>query len=164
MTMAHRIAVMDAGHIRQIGTPDEIYEQPTCRFTAEFIGSVNLFEGRIESDEKDHVTIRTPALADPIYVGHGVTGYENMEVAFALRPEKVHLGKDEPAQAHNKAHGVIEDIAYFGSHSVYHVRLDGGAKMLVNFVNLRRWASERFTWNDPVWVSWDDLSGVVLTS
>ncbi len=62
MTMAHRIAVMDAGRIRQIGTPDEIYEQPNCRYTAEFIGSVNLFEGKIEEDEKDYVTIRSPAL------------------------------------------------------------------------------------------------------
>ena len=164
MTMAHRIAVMDSGKIRQIGQPDDIYEQPNSRFTAQFIGSVNLFEGKIEEDEKDYVTIRTPQLPDPIHVGHGVTGYDGMDVAFAIRPEKVQIGKDEPAQPYNKAHGIIEDIAYFGSHSVYHVRLDGGSKILCNFVNKRRWASEGFTWNDPVWVSWNDLSGVVLTS
>ncbi len=164
MTMAHRIAVMDAGKIRQIGRPDDIYEQPNSRFTAQFIGSVNLFEGKIEQDEKDFVTIRSPALPSPIYVGHGVTGYDGMEVAFALRPEKVDISKDEPAQPHNKARGVIEDIAYFGSHSVYHVRLEGGTKVMCNFANMKRWASESFTWNDPVWVSWDDLSGVVLTS
>jgi putrescine transport system ATP-binding protein len=164
MTMAHRIAVMDAGKIRQIGTPDEIYEQPSSRFTAEFIGSVNLFEGKIEEDEKDFITIRSPALGLPIYVGHGQTGFEGMDVAFALRPEKLHIGKDEPAQQYNKAHGIIEDVAYFGSHSVYHVRLDSGSKVMCNFVNMKRWASERFTWNDPVWVFWDDLSGVVLTS
>ncbi len=164
MTMAHRIAVMDSGKIRQIGQPDDIYEQPNSRFTAQFIGSVNLFEGKIEDDEKDYVTIRATEMPDPIYVGHGVTGYDGMDVAFAIRPEKVKIGKDEPAQAHNKAHGIIEDIAYFGSHSVYHVRLDAGSKILCNFVNKRRWASEGFTWNDPVWVSWDELSGVVLTS
>jgi len=164
MTMAHRIAVMDAGKIRQIGQPDDIYEQPNSRFTAQFIGSVNLFEGKIEQDEKDFITIRTPAMPDLIHVGHGVTGYDGMDVAFAIRPEKVKIGKDEPTHPHNKAHGIIEDIAYFGSHSVYHVRLDGGTKILCNFVNKRRWASEGFTWNDPVWVSWDDLSGVVLTS
>ncbi len=164
MTMAHRIAVMDTGKIRQIGRPDDIYEQPNSRFTAQFIGSVNLFEGKIEQDEKDFVTIRSPALPSPIYVGHGVTGYDGMEVAFALRPEKIDISKDEPAQPHNKARGVIEDIAYFGSHSVYHVRLEGGTKVMCNFANMKRWASESFTWNDPVWVSWDDLSGVVLTS
>jgi putrescine transport system ATP-binding protein len=164
MTMAHRIAVMESGRIRQIGTPDEIYEQPNARYTAQFIGEVNLFEGVIEDDEPDHITIRSDSLALPIRVGHGQAGFPGMPVAFALRPEKLHIGKDEPAQAFNKAAGTIEDIAYFGSHSVYHVRLDTGAKVMCNFVNMRRWASERFTWNDAVWLSWGELSGVVLTS
>ena len=164
MTMAHRIAVMDSGKIRQIGTPDEIYEQPSCRYTAEFIGSVNLFDGKVEEDEKDYVTIRTPGLDAPIYVGHGITGFDGMKVAFAIRPEKLNISKEEPAQKYNKAQGIIEEIAYFGSHSAYHVRLTSGVKVLCNFVNMKRWASENFTWNDAVWLSWDDNSGVVLTS
>ena len=164
MTMAHRIAVMDAGWIRQVGSPDEIYEQPSCRFTAEFIGSVNLIEGRILEDENDYVTIGSPALEFPAYVGHGVTGFEGQEVALAIRPEKIQVDKDDPAQPHNKVHGIIEDIAYFGSHSVFHVRLPGGTKLLANMINSQRWASEKFTWNDPVWLSWDDQAGVVLTT
>jgi putrescine transport system ATP-binding protein len=164
MTMAHRIAVMDAGRIRQVGSPDEIYEQPANRFVAGFIGSVNLIEGTIRDDEKDHITIASPAIEAPIYVGHGVTGFEGQAVALALRPEKVQVDKDEPAQPHNKVRGVIEDIAYFGSHSVFHVRLPGGSKMLANMINSQRWASEKFTWNDPVWLSWGDNAGVVLTS
>ena len=164
MTMAHRIAVMDAGRIRQVGTPDEIYEQPNCRFTASFIGSVNLIEGRIRDDEKDFVTIESPALEGVAYVGHGVTGFEGQEVALALRPEKILVEKDEPEQPHNKVRGVIEDIAYFGSHSVFHVRLPGGTRLLANMINSQRWASEKFTWNDAVWLSWDENAGVVLTS
>ncbi|MFO1493252.1 MAG: polyamine ABC transporter ATP-binding protein [Lysobacterales bacterium] len=164
MTMAHRIAIMEAGRIRQIGSPDEIYEQPNSRYTAEFIGSVNLFEGKIDKDEKDYITIASPQLAHPIYVAHGVTGFSGMDVAFALRPEKVRISKEEPVEAHNKARGTIEDIAYFGSHSVYHIRLASGMKVMCNFVNQQRWASEGFTWNDAVWVSWGDLEGVVLTS
>ena len=164
MTMAHRIAIMEAGRIQQIGTPDEIYEQPSNRFTAEFIGSVNLFDGKIEEDEKDYVTIRSPALAFPIHVGHGLTGYEGQDVAFSLRPEKVTVSKEEPTDPHNKARGIIEDVAYFGSHSVYHVRLPSGFKVMANFVNTQRWASERFTWNDEVWLSWGENAGVVLTS
>jgi len=164
MTMAHRIAIMEAGRIQQIGTPDEIYEQPSNRFTAEFIGSVNLFDGRIDQDEKDFVTIRSPALAFPIHVGHGLTGFEGQEVAFSLRPEKVTVSKEEPSDPHNKARGIIEDVAYFGSHSVYHVRLPSGFKVMANFVNTQRWASERFTWNDEVWLSWGENAGVVLTS
>jgi len=164
MTMAHRIAIMDAGWIRQVGTPDEIYEQPNCRFTAEFIGSVNLVEGKIKDDEKDFITIASPAMEHLVYVGHGVTGFEGQDVAFALRPEKIQVSKDEPAQPHNKVRGTIEDIAYFGSHSVFHVRLAGGTKLMANMANSQRWASERFTWNDAVWLSWDDQAGVVLNS
>ena len=164
MTMAHRIALMDSGRIRQVGTPDEIYEQPTSRFAAEFIGSANMMNGKIEEDMADYVTIRSPVLEHLIYIGHGVSGFEGQEVSFAVRPEKVSIGKAEPAQAHNKAQGIIEDIAYFGSHSVYHVRLPSGIKFMANFANLERWASEALTWNDKVWVSWGDNAGVVLTS
>jgi putrescine transport system ATP-binding protein len=164
MTMATRIALMDSGRIRQVATPDEIYESPTSRFAAEFIGSVNMIEGKIEEDMKDYITIRTAQLPDVIYVGHGVSGYEGQEVAFGVRPEKVQISKEEPAQAHNKARGKIEDIAYFGSHSVFHVRLPTGFKMMANFANQERWASEGMTWGDEVWLSWGENEGVVLTS
>ena len=66
MTMAHRIALMESGHIRQVGTPDEIYEQPTSRFAAEFIGSVNMMEGRVDEDMAEYVTIRSPHLEHPL--------------------------------------------------------------------------------------------------
>ena len=97
-------------------------------------------------------------------IGHGITGFPGQAVSFAVRPEKLDIGKTEPAQPHNKARGSIEDIAYFGSHSVYHVRLPSGQKVLANFANSQRWASERFTWNDEVWLSWGDNAGVVLTA
>jgi putrescine transport system ATP-binding protein len=164
MNMAHRIALMDAGHIRQVGTPDEIYEQPTSRFAAEFIGSLNVIEGVIEDEEADYVTIRSSALTDTVYVGHGISGFKGQEVAFAVRPEKITISKDQPDQPNNKAFGFVEDIAYFGSHSVYHVRLPSGCKIMAHFANRKRWASENITWNDQVWVSWRDDSGVVLTT
>jgi putrescine transport system ATP-binding protein len=155
---------MDAGRIRQVGTPDEIYEQPTSRFAAEFVGSVNIVEGVVEQDHADYVTVRSPLLPDPVFIGHGISGFEGQQVAFALRPEKVRISKDPPGQPHNKAQGVIDDIAYLGSHSVYHVRLPSGLKLMAHFANSERWASERFTWNDPVWLAWDDTAGVVLTA
>ena len=164
MTMAHRVAIMDAGRIEQVGTPDEIYEAPTSRFAAEFIGSVNMFEGKVEDDHAEYVTIRSPSLASAIYVGHGVSGYEGQDVAFAVRPEKVLISKEEPSHNRNKACGKIEDIAYFGSHSVFHVRLPSGYRIMANFANQHRWASEGMTWGDEVWVSWGDNEGVVLTT
>ena len=164
MTMAHRIAIMDRGKIVQVGTPDEIYEQPVNRFTAAFVGTVNLIEGAIEEDAPDHVTIRAAGLPEPIFVGHGHTGYEGMDVIFALRPEKLVITKDRPEQAWNCYQGKIEEIAYLGSHSVMHIFLDSGLKLLAHVPNSRRWASEDFTWEDRVWASWDDMAGVVLSS
>ena len=164
MTMATRIAVMDAGWIQQVGKPDEVYEQPANRFVASFIGSVNSFEGVIDEDLPEHATVRTPAFPAPIYIGHGITGYEGQSVAYAVRPEKIMIGKDEPEGHVNKAQGVIEDIAYFGSHSVYHVRLPSGATVMANFANSQRWASDGLTWGDTVWVHWRDNDGVVLSS
>jgi putrescine transport system ATP-binding protein len=164
MTMAHRIAIMDEGRIVQVGTPDEIYEQPANRFAATFVGSVNLVEGKIEEDAPDHITIRASGLPEPVYIGHGHTGYEEMDVIFALRPEKVVVSKEMPDQPHNRFRGRIEEIAYFGSHSVMHIRLPSGLKLLAHVPNSRRWANEDFTWEDEVWVSWDEMAGVVLSS
>jgi len=164
MTMATRIAVMDAGWIQQVGKPEDVYEQPANRFVAGFIGSVNSFEGVIDEDLPEYVTVRSPAFPAPIYIGHGITCYEGQPVAFAVRPEKIMIGKDEPEGHTNKAQGVIEDIAYFGSHSVYHVRLPSGGRVMANFANSQRWASDGLTWGDEVWVHWRDNDGVVLTS
>ncbi|NJB95019.1 ABC transporter ATP-binding protein [Xanthomonas arboricola] len=164
MSMATRIALMDQGWIQQVGTPDEIYEQPANRFAADFIGSVNLIDAVIVEDKPDYVGLKAPAFDANIRIGHGITGFEGQAVAFALRPEKLVIGKDEPAQVCNKAQGVIEDIAYFGSHSVYHVRLPGGFKLMANFANRQRWASEALTWGDTVWLSWGEDDGVVLTA
>ena len=161
--MATRIAVMDAGWIQQVGKPDEIYEQPASRFAAGFIGSVNMIEAVIDQDHAEFVTLRAPQLATDIYVGHGISGFAGQAVAFVVRPEKLGIAKEEPAQPYNKAHGVIEDIAYYGSHSVYHVRLPSGLVVLAHFANVQRWASEGLTWGDPVWVWWGDHDGVVLT-
>jgi putrescine transport system ATP-binding protein len=164
MTMAHRIAVMEAGEIRQIGTPDAVYEQPNSRYTAEFIGSVNICDGVREEDEVDHCTVRCEALPQPIYVGHGITGVSGQPVAFAIRPEKVAMSKERPAQERNVVQGQVHDIAYHGSNSVYHVRLASGRIVLVALINDIRWASERFTWDDDVWIYWEDEAGVVLTA
>ncbi|MDM7554588.1 ABC transporter ATP-binding protein [Xanthomonas fragariae] len=164
MTMATRIALMDQGWIQQVGTPDEIYEQPANRFAADFIGSVNLIDAAIVEDAPDYVSLKTAAFNANIRIGHGITGFQGQAVAFALRPEKLAIGKDEPTQACNKAQGVIEDIAYFGSHSVYHVRLPSGFKLMANFANRQRCASEALTWGDTVWVGWGDDDGVVLTA
>lgn len=164
MTMANRIGIMDDGWIVQKGTPTDIYETPNSRMTAEFIGSVNMFEGRIIEDEADHVVIQSHLLEAPVRVGHGIsTALQNRDVWVALRPEKTHISKHSPARDNNWSRGVVDDIAYLGTHSVYYVKLPSGKIVQANMTNSER-HGERPTWNDSVFVSWDDSSPVVLNN
>ena len=73
MTLSSRIGVMTAGEIVQVGTPREIYEYPRNRFVADFIGSVNIFEGRIAEDGESHVIVASPEAGLDIYVPHSIS-------------------------------------------------------------------------------------------
>jgi len=161
MTMASRIAVMSEGYFLQIGTPDEVYETPNSRLVADFIGNVNIFEGEVVEDEPDHVTIRCPECLH--YVGHGITGTAGMEVGVALRPEKIQLSQAQPDKPHNWCAGVVTDIAYFGSHTTYHLKLDSGMVLKVQQANLRRNCDQDLTWGDRTFAHWRRDVMVVLT-
>ena len=170
MTMATRIGVMSEGKILQIGRPDEIYETPNCRFVADFIGTVNLFKGRVSVDEPDHVVIDGPECRH--YVSHGITGTQGMEVDLAVRPEKMALQPAAPlatARASaaedgcNQVQGVVTDVAYLGSLTTYHVRLASGLVIKVTQTNAARHAGDPVVSGDTVWVWWDGTDTVVLT-
>ncbi len=170
MTMATRIGVMSEGKILQIGRPAEIYETPNCRFVADFIGSVNLFKGAVELDEPDHVTIATPECKH--YVSHGITGTAGMAVHVAVRPEKILIQKGFPADrereslaevGYNQAEGVIENLAYLGSLTTYHVKLATGLLVKVTHTNAARHNNVQLTWGDKVVVWWYGSDVVVLT-
>jgi putrescine transport system ATP-binding protein len=163
MTLASRIGVMNQGYIAQVGTPHEIYEFPSSRFVADFIGNVNMFEGRIVEDEPDHVTISSTELGGQIYVGHGVSAAPDALVWAAIRPEKMVLSREVPESESNRATGVIKEIAYMGDMSIYLVQLESGKTVRVTQPNAFRRAEERFTWDDRVWVSWNESSCVVVT-
>jgi putrescine transport system ATP-binding protein len=163
MTMATRIGIMNDGRLLQVGTPRDVYETPNCRFTAEFIGSVNLLAGTLTVDEPDHVIVTSPEFPTEIYVDHGITGVEGMPVWIALRPEKTALSTEPPEDTkYNFAQGIVHDIAYLGSHSIYHVQLATGKIVRALVQNLERWA-EPPTWEDTVYLHWQPNSGVVLT-
>jgi putrescine transport system ATP-binding protein len=164
MTLATRIGVMNQGRIVQVGTPREIYEYPGTRFVADFIGNVNLFEGRLLQDEPGHVLIEAPELEAPIFVGHGISSAPGATVWAAIRPEKIHLTREPPPGANNRASGVIKDIAYMGEVSIYLVRLDSGRIVRVSQPNSFRHADDQLVWDQRVWISWHESSAVVLTS
>jgi putrescine transport system ATP-binding protein len=168
MTMAQRIAIMHLGWIAQIGSPMDIYETPASRLVCEFIGNVNLFDGELVADWEDHAVITSPQLERPIYVGHGITTRaQEKQVTYALRPEKLLMATQLPAEhehsEHNWASGIVHDIAYLGGHSVYYVKLASGIIVQCFIANAER-HGKRPTWDDPVVVYWEDDSGVVLQS
>ncbi|MBV1787178.1 polyamine ABC transporter ATP-binding protein [Marinobacterium sp. D7] len=164
MTMAGRIAIMDEGWIAQIGTPTDIYESPNSRMIAEFIGSVNLFEGDIVVDEHDHAIIESPATPQPLYVSHGVsTNVQNKHVWLAVRPEKTLITRDKPDAEYNWALGRVHDIAYLGGFSVFYVELPSGQIVQSVSANKERRADYP-QWNESVYISWEATSGVVLRS
>lgn len=170
MTVATRIGVMSEGRILQVGRPADIYETPNCRFVADFIGSVNIFRGTIEIDEPDHVVIASPQCRH--YVSHGITGNLGMAVDVAVRPEKMTIQvtpprdeeRESPAQVgFNVVQGVIEDLAYLGSLTTYHVKLEDASIVKVTHTNSARHDQTTLTWGSRAYVWWCGSDVVVLT-
>jgi putrescine transport system ATP-binding protein len=162
MTLASRIGVMDRGEIVQIGTPTSIYEYPATRFVADFIGSVNMFEGQLVEDEPGHVRIRSADLGGVIYVDHGISAAPGATVWAAIRPEKIEISRRAPALTENVVRGVVGEIAYMGDVSIYLVRIDSGKTVRVTLPNVQRHADDRISRDETVWLSWHPTSPVVL--
>ena len=117
MTMADRIAVMNAGRIEQLGTPTELYETPATAYVAGFLGVSNLIAGTVSGAET--VRLRQgPEVRVPRDVLNGRTG----DVAVGIRPEKIELGGDQP----NVLEGKIVEEAYVGVATQYIVETECG--------------------------------------
>jgi putrescine transport system ATP-binding protein len=164
MTLSTRIGVMNAGQIVQIGTPQEIYEYPQSKMIADFIGSVNLFEGKIVEDEPGHVLIRSDEAGGDIHIDHGISSAPGAKVWVAIRPEKIHLTKQDLKEPNNCVKGVVKGIAYMGNLSIYLVQLDSGKQIKVTMPNQMRAAEAVIDWDDRVSVTWHANSPVALLS
>ena len=163
MTMAGRIAIMNRGKFVQIGEPEEIYEHPTTRYSAEFIGSVNVFEGVLKERQEDGLVLDSPGLVHPLKVDADASVVDNVPVHVALRPEKIMLCEEPPANGCNFAVGEVIHIAYLGDLSVYHVRLKSGQMISAQLQNAHRHRKGLPTWGDEVRLCWEVDSCVVLT-
>jgi putrescine transport system ATP-binding protein len=174
MTLSSRMGVMNHGQIVQVGTPTDIYEFPATRFVADFIGSVNMFEGKLIEDEPDFVRIRSEELGGIIYVSHGISSAPDATVWAAVRPEKINISRQPPAltggihqpaagPGENTVRGTVKEIAYMGDMSIYLVQIESGKTIRVTIPNVARHAEDRITWDETVYLSWHAASPVVLT-
>jgi iron(III) transport system ATP-binding protein len=120
MTICDRIAVMDQGVIQQIGTPVELFDRPANRFVAQFVGSVNLFEGKIRR-AADGWRFSSPALGEvALPASLAATGAEKVDLAF--RPHAVAFGEASGAEA-LEMQGVIDASEFLGEFVRYEVRV-----------------------------------------
>ena len=166
MTLSTRIAVMDSGRFLQIGTPTEIYEFPNSRLVAEFIGNANMFEGRIGTNSPDHVTVQCTSPECEFYIDHGIDIQEGTKVWVALRPEKIRISKETPANGGaNTIRGEVHEIGYLGGISTYRVKVQEDKIIEITSPNQVRPKEARIPidWDEEVYLSWDASSAVVLT-
>ncbi len=167
MTVASRIGLMNRGALMQVATPSEIYENPNSRFVADFIGNVNLIEGTAGK-----ITKRGGEDVAEISVGHGAKlkarcGGEVQtgdKCWLAIRPEKIAVSKTKPAGATNLVRGRVDDIAYVGNLSTYHVVIDDGTLIKAQEANRQRIARREITWDDEVWLNWSPDAAIMLPS
>jgi len=161
MTLADRIAVMDHGRIIQVGTPAEIYEQPNSRYVADFIGNINLLEGSVVSNAGGNV--RLDSAGSNVVVAQEVKAATGDPAWFAIRPEKINVSLEAPADAAvNAVAGEVLDIGYLGDISIYHVRLANGGMVKATLTNRTRLVERPITWHDKVWLTWSPDAGIVL--
>jgi spermidine/putrescine transport system ATP-binding protein/putrescine transport system ATP-binding protein len=166
LSMADRIAVMEGGQIRQIARPSELYEFPNSRFVADFIGKMNLFEGRVAGREGDKLGVEVAGLGQlwlPVAAGLSVPP-EAGAVGIAVRPEKVRLRRQGGEANRIGLPGKVNQIAYYGDTSHVFVTLESGRTLSANLQNEARSTTLGIAVGEEVWCSWDPGDVLVLTS
>jgi len=164
MTVADRIAVMDQGKIVQIAPPAQMYEQPSCRYVAGFLGDINLFEAKVAALGEGTLDLAVKDCDAHFVVGHGEALAKGDSVWLAIRPEKMRIAQDAPADGTpNVISGTVWDIGYLGDWTTYLVEIEGGMKVRVARANASRFVERPIGWDDKVWIHFAPDSGVVLT-
>jgi putrescine transport system ATP-binding protein len=164
MTLSSRMGVMNHGKIAQVGTPAAIYESPATKFVADFIGSVNMFEGRVVAPGTGR--IESDELGCTVVVDRKLNCASGSTVWTAVRPEKINMSRsleDATGPRENVVRGTVKEIAYMGDVSIYLVQIDSGKTVRVTLPNIMRDAEHRITRDETVYLSWHGSSPVVLT-
>jgi len=164
MTMADRLAVMSQGRIVQMGTPEQVYEAPSSRFAAEFIGSTNIFNGEVAAEGSDRIDCAELAL--PLRLPHAMNARGGAPVTLSVRPERIGVALHDAAAGlppDNAAVGIVEQIGYMGSYTLYYVRLPSEAVVVANVPRGVLMEMDRTPdYGDAVALRWSPRSMVVL--
>lgn len=164
MTLASRIAVMNQGEIVQVGEPDEIYERPSSRFTADFIGSINMFEAEVDPAGANGPTVTCADLGTALKIAPDSGHAAGAAVCLAVRPEKIMIAREAPGNDQvNVVPGKVQGLAYMGNLSIYRVETGSGRVIEVTTANQSRNTDRAVDWDDEVYLSWAPDDAIVLT-
>jgi spermidine/putrescine ABC transporter ATP-binding subunit len=132
LTMSDRIAVMCAGKVLEVGSPSDLYERPKTRFVADFLGTMNVFDGSIHARDGDSYIVDTQGLGR-IHAGVASRDFSiGDKISVALRPENLKIVDSLNSVAvDSNVSGVISNTAYFGDSAQVYVQLEGSEQALV---------------------------------
>ena len=165
LSMANRIAVMEHGKVRQIAPPSELYEYPNCRFVADFIGKMNLFEAKVVGTEEGRVIVEIEGLERfGVTAAEASSGAVVGEVGIAVRPEKLRLLRQPPAEAGLMFKGTVREVAYYGDVSFVFLSDEQGRTVSANLQNASRATGATVAVGDEFWCSWRPEDAVLLTA
>jgi spermidine/putrescine ABC transporter ATP-binding subunit len=160
LSVADRIAVMEAGKLRQTASPTELYENPNSRFCADFIGKINLLEAEVAGVEDGRLLVEIKGEGHKIKVPY--EGEAQGKIDIAIRPEKLRLSKAEPAGEAIKLPVKITNMVYYGNTSHIYAETARGLSLSVDFQNEARTAEPAIMIGNEMWVSWQPQDTLVL--
>ena len=164
MTMANLIGILYDGHLIQIGTPHEIYEFPNSMYVASFVGDTNVFRGVVSEVGTDYLIVQSDETDCSFYVIYTSIIPVGTHVSVAVRPEKIMVSQTKPAYPRNWTSGVVKEIGYCGSQSIYYVKIKSGKIVKVIIPNLVRLTERCIKWEDTVYIIWRAENCMVLTT
>jgi putrescine transport system ATP-binding protein len=159
MILADRIGVMDRGRLMQVAAPAEIYERPNSRWVADFVGDVNLFEGRV-GDERTSVE---GTAAGRLRVAASIDAAPGAPIWVAVRPERMRMSHEKPSPGlENCIAATVVEVGYLGDLSIYRLRVADGSRLKAAIANSGRDGAPAFRQGESVWLSFSPESAMVL--
>jgi ABC-type Fe3+/spermidine/putrescine transport system ATPase subunit len=125
------VAVMNAGHIEQVGTPDEIYDFPQSRFVADFIGLSDFVQATVSSIDSERETVVVAARGVDIVIPAGAEMASGQSVLLFVRPNDVELLPASSVTGSNVFSGTVDKMTYLGDRNDYRVVIGEGLGLRV---------------------------------